>query len=63
MTEYAPMEPEQRYVLEEPVGRVRWVIRDGQRILQQRWAVKHYVGSSFEGLTGEWRDVPVEKED
>jgi hypothetical protein len=55
---------ERRYIVEEPVGRVRWVERDGYRVLQQRWAVKEYDAKhNCIGVTGEWKDVPVEADE
>jgi hypothetical protein len=54
---------ERRYIIEEPAGRVRWVERDGKRVLQQRWSVKEYDAQhNCVGLTGRWQDVPVEIE-
>lgn len=37
-------------------ARLRWIIRDGERVLQQ------WYGSPFVGQTGEWRDVPTVEE-
>jgi hypothetical protein len=46
--------------LEAPTARIRFVERDGKRILQQlhEW-------TSLDQMTGggEWRDVPLENED
>ena len=32
-----------------PTSRLRWIYKDGQRVLQQLW---------IQGTTQEWRDVP-----
>lgn len=37
-------------------AQLRWIVRDGERVLQQWW------GSPYAGETGEWRDVPVVEE-
>lgn len=55
---------ENRYTMSEPTSYLRFVERDGRRILQQRWAVTSYLGTTHSpiGKHGEWRDVPVEDE-
>jgi hypothetical protein len=54
---------DKHYIIEEPAARVRWVERDGRRVLQQRWAVREYDDQhNCIGLTGKWQDVPVETE-
>lgn len=48
---------------DKPVGQVRWLVRDGERLLQQYFAVTSYsAGGTVLGLHGEWRDVPIETE-
>lgn len=54
----------QPYTIGAPSPQLRFVERDGKRILQQWWALKHYDAESRPtGLTGEWRDVPLEVEE
>ena len=41
---------------------LRWICRDGEKVLQQRWEItRNHVPK---GVTKrlEWRDIPVEKE-
>lgn len=53
----------QPYIISEPTANLRFIERDGKRILQQRWALKHCdIQHRVTGLTGEWRDVPLETE-
>lgn len=41
---------------------VRWVVRNGEKVLQEYWSVKTYVDMYCVGIHGEWRDVPTEVE-
>lgn len=55
---YDVLEPrisEQRMI----VPGVRWLIRDGERVLQERWEVRSYTGNSCDGIRCEWRDIPI----
>jgi hypothetical protein len=50
-----------------PTPSLRFVERNGARILQQGWAMKIYDTDALSGIKVsdirlEWRDVPVEKE-
>lgn len=53
---------------EDPQIRLRFVLRDGKRILQQLWAVTYYKYDRERQLpvpdrvTSDWRDVPLEVE-
>lgn len=50
------------YSSSEPTSHLRFVERDGRHILQQMFEVKTYDCETLDCmLTGEWRDVPVEK--
>lgn len=48
----------------EDTKHLRFVERDGVRVLQQMWSVKTFDVDTIAciGLHGEWRDVPLEKE-
>jgi hypothetical protein len=47
----------------EPTHWLRFVEREGKRILQQRWAVTTYDSDWVPtGIHGEWRDVPLRTE-
>jgi hypothetical protein len=49
------------FTSEKPMGQVRWLDRDGNRILQQYWSItSHSAAGNPVGLHGEWRDVPIE---
>jgi hypothetical protein len=49
----------QDYTLESPTPYLRFVEREGKRILQQRWAVTTYDAMHVaKGVHGVWRDVP-----
>jgi hypothetical protein len=54
--------PVRKYTMESHAPGVRWVVRNGERVLQQYWAIKTYENESCVGLHGEWRDVPTEAE-
>lgn len=42
----------------KPTGQLRWVLRDGERVLQQRWQLMNNWAESAH----EWRDVLIEEE-
>ena len=44
--------------IEFPTVHIRFVLRDAKRILQQEWRIE-----AASGVTHEWRDVPLAKED
>ena len=47
----------------EATNMLRWVMRDGQPVLQQGWRVTIYgEWCRCIGVRADWRDVPVEKE-
>lgn len=49
---------------EAPTSLLRFVERDGKRILQQRWAITSYTVNDIPlGQVGEWRDIPLRPED
>jgi hypothetical protein len=51
------------YWMDQPTAYLRYVDRDGERVLQQRWVVTHYdVHHRATGQFDEWRDVPFETE-
>lgn len=56
---------EKVYHTETPTPNLRFVEREGKRILQQRWAITSYLQttSTTLGQRGEWRDVPLRPED
>lgn len=47
---------------EEATPALRFVIRDGKRMLQQRWIYKEIVDRKPIKQLLEWRDVPLEAE-
>lgn len=47
--------------IERPLNPVRWVFRDGQKVLQQAWSVTSHQGDVTYHRE-EWRDVPFEHE-
>ena len=55
-----------KWTTEKTTGNVRWVRRNGKRVLQQYWAVTTHERvidvEQIAGLHGEWRDVPEEAE-
>lgn len=59
--EYAPIAPTEWTSEERALG-VRWVIRNGERVLQEYWSIKSWANSSMKGMHGEWRDVKTETE-
>ena len=44
--------------MKEPTGKLRWVVRDGVKVLQQRWGKRN----NWAWYDLEWIDVPVEEE-
>lgn len=51
------------YDITQPTVLLRFVEREGRRILQQRWAITTYDGTHrAKGQHGEWRDVPLRPE-
>lgn len=46
------------WFLATPAAGLRFVKRDGQRILQQQWKIEH----SKNGVSFEWKDIPMEDE-
>lgn len=53
-----------RFAQEAPTAFLRFIERDGKRILQQRWAITTYDNDARPtGQHGEWRDVPLRPED
>jgi hypothetical protein len=44
----------------EPTCLLRFVLRDGKRILQQRWRSTRYDSDGNCYMGSEWRDVPLE---
>jgi hypothetical protein len=56
-----------RWTIEQPAGRVRWLRRGGQKVLQQYWSITTYQQvidvTQVSGQHGEWRDVPIEEDD
>lgn len=53
-------------ILDNPTPYLRFVERDGERVLQQWWVHRHMESHGLyapaRGWAGEWRDVPLEKE-
>lgn len=48
---------------EEPSNRVRWVMRNGEKVLQQCWLARHEDRHGYVTYQEEqWRDVPIEPE-
>jgi hypothetical protein len=46
-----------------PSNAIRWVERDGQKVLQQAWVAQHQDVHGYVTFTQEqWRDVPTERE-
>lgn len=45
----------------QPVGEVRYIVRNGAPVLQQSFQVRWFDGASG-GVRLEWRDVPTEIE-
>ena len=54
-----------QWTTEQPVGRVRWLRRDGTHVLQQYWSITTHQRVidvvNVTGVHGEWRDVPIEE--
>lgn len=51
----------------KPTNKLRFVERDGKKILQQWWEIANTINMGFGDINvtppyGEWRDVSVEKE-
>lgn len=52
----------QTYELGEASAEIRWVDRNGERTLQQRWIIKTYNADNRAiAMRTEWHDVPVER--
>ena len=50
--------------MEKPTPLLRFVVRDGARVLQQRWSITKYDEKHMvAGMAGEWRDVPIKNDD
>lgn len=47
------------YAVAERVPGVRWVKRDGKRVLQEAWNVRRHEGDKVVDACIEWRDVPT----
>ena len=46
----------------EPTSGLRFVLRDGARILQQEWRLTEYHNGEAVSGDNEWRDVPLTEE-
>jgi hypothetical protein len=46
-------------IIEEPTPNLRFLMKGGKRILQQRWIIKEIVDRMPKSITQEWRDVPL----
>lgn len=57
--------PEQKHRMVTPTAHLRFVEREGKRILQQRWQVTTYYEPAHTpaDIHREWRDVPLRPED
>lgn len=44
----------------EPTMALRWIERDGKRVLQQQHLVKTFVAGALSDVRPEWRDVQIE---
>lgn len=66
MPDGMPPKPPNRWTIEALVPGNRWVIRNGEQVLQQYMGIKTYQRvidvESCIGYHGEWRDVPTETE-
>ena len=51
--------PVQKWSDEHPNGFMRFVERDGVRILQQQWFLRSFEGKEIVQGANEWRDVPL----
>lgn len=48
------------HTFETPSPELRFVIRGGEKVLQQKYALTHYgEGDRVKGVDVEWRDVPT----
>ncbi len=44
----------------EPTNAVRWLLRNGERVLQQRWIAKTQDRwGNITAMQEQWRDVPI----
>lgn len=48
-------------ILRPEIG-LRFIERDGQRVLQQRWLAEHTDHNGYVFTQHEWRDVPFESD-
>ena len=63
MSEDLVFPPQYSYSSVRPTARLRFVEREGKRILQQRWLTKNYDTKDLVmSAEEEWRDVPLESE-
>lgn len=64
--ETMPPQPPRKWTVEKRVPGVRWVIRNGERVLQEYWSIESWERfievERCVGLHGVWRDVPTEVE-
>lgn len=47
---------------EFPTSRLRFIKRDGQRVLQQQWRIDEWGGDEPSQSKFAWRDVPLEEQ-
>lgn len=50
------------YTMSKPDSAVRWVVRNGEKVLQQCWSITGQDDNGWNHAYQEWRDVPVEPE-
>lgn len=48
--------------IEDPTPKLRWVLRQGERVLQQQHTITDWCFDRPVGARGEWRDVQLKNE-